>query len=93
MDAECVAFPVTNTPLMGRRWCFLAFESIEGNIGCIKHDLSTPQAHEYGVNLIKESRFDIVRFFTNGDEALTFLLNHIAEETLHHHILNGASNE
>lgn len=75
----CAAFPRTDVPIFGRRWYFHAVNLYTGEIEFLKGDLSAQQVSEYVKTLVNVESYDIVKFFTNGDEAFTFLFNHLAE--------------
>lgn len=79
----CSAFPRTDTPICGRRWYFHTINVYTGEVEFLKGDLGAQQVPEYVKNLIEEESYDAVKFFSNGDEAFTFLFNHLADSLLH----------
>lgn len=79
----CSAFPRTDVPIAGRRWYFHTINIYTGEVELLKGDLSAQRVPEYVKTLIEDESYDMVKFFSNGDEAFTFLFNHLAESLLY----------
>lgn len=79
----CSVFPKTDIPIAGRRWYFHAINLYTGEVEFLKGDLSAQQVPEYVKTLVEDGSYDMVKFFSNGDDAFAFLFNHLVDSLLY----------